>query len=67
MVEGIRGRGKRIVILRDLSVIYYRMFKTILSPRIRKKVDAYVSVSPLCRAWFSKEYNVDYDRILFIP
>ena len=59
--------GKEVSFLGCLGILYHKLFRMVLGPYVRKKVDAYISVSPFCRAWFSKEYGVNYDHIIVIP
>lgn len=58
---------KYMKFLRFLEVFYLVLLKGVFSPLIKKKVDAYISVSPKACKWFSKEFHVPLDKINFVP
>lgn len=61
------GEKRRYLLLKAFERLYHVFFRKLLIPYVKKRVDAYISVTLKARMWFSKEFGVDYNNIFFVP
>lgn len=60
------GEVRRYLFLKSFEILYHMLFRKLLIPYIKKRVDAYVSVTLKARRWFSNEFGIDYNDVIFI-